>query len=105
MRSICSCLSSSKERTWATAAFPFEVRMEAASHSKRSWFMALFGRTYPEAGRANAPYLWSFRQTPTRALAFAVGKVKTSSNQAADLSLEVTLIATCDTAITLSFAG
>src|SRR5262245_53143385 len=101
MCSICSCLSSSKERTWATAACPFELRIEVASHSNRSWFMELLGRTYPEAGRASAPYLWSFRHTPTRALAFAVGRVKTSKSHAAEPCLGDTLIAAVDTHITL----
>src|SRR5215831_11442355 len=63
--------------------------------------MALFGRTYPEAGSASAPYLRSLLHTPTRALALAVGRVKTSRSQAADLSREDTLIALSDTDVTL----
>ena len=74
--------------------------MDVASHSKRSWFMELLGSTYPEAGRATAPYLWSFLHTPTRSLAFAVGKVKTSRSQAADCCLTDTLITPSDTVIT-----
>src|SRR6202011_2383547 len=97
MCSICSLLSSSKEHTCATAACPFELRMDVASHSKRSWFIELLGSTYPEAGRATAPYLWSFRQTPTRSLAFAVGKVETSKSQAAGFCFGDTLIALGDT--------
>src|ERR1700674_178192 len=100
MCSICSFLSSSKELTCATAACPFELRMDVASHSKRSWFMELLGSTYPEAGRATAPYLWSFLHTPTRSLAFAVGKVKTSKSQAGGFGFTDTLIALLDTVIT-----
>src|ERR1700730_142497 len=74
--------------------------MDVASHSKRSWFMELLGSTYPEAGRATAPYLWSFLHTPTRSLAFAVGKVKTSKSQAGGLSFIATVIAQLDTVIT-----
>src|SRR5215470_11610752 len=80
---ISSFLRSSKEYTWATAACPFELRIEVASHSKRSWFVELLGKTYPDAGSASAPYLCSLRHTPTRALAFAVGKVNTRRSQAA----------------------
>src|SRR5258708_25831070 len=100
MCSICSFLSSSKEHTCATAACPFELRMDVASHSKPSWVIELFGSTYPEAGRATAPYLLSFLHTPTRSLAFAVGTVKTSKSPAADFCLTDMLIPPFDTLIT-----
>src|SRR5258708_38737231 len=100
MCSICSFRSSSKEHTCATAACPFELRMDVASHSKRSWFIELLGSTYPEAGSATPPYLLSFLHTPTTSLAFAVGKVETSKSHRPGFCFLDTLIAPSDTGIT-----
>src|SRR3982751_5769918 len=73
-------------------ASPSELRIEAASHSSRSWLAASFGRTYPAFLKPIEPHRCSLRHTPTRSLAFAPGNVKTSSNQGALSEIRVTSI-------------
>src|SRR5580698_1758075 len=66
--------------------------MVLASHSKRSWFSGVLGKSEPALRKAMAPNLCNFLQIWTRSLALLVGRVKTNRSHGPSSCIAVIVI-------------